>query len=129
MSANSGGMDIEEGSYSSHEFESRTSEITAMRWVRGFGVATVFILLTACVVLFADPSATILGQKVSSIKTQIEKTGTALTGINAGGIWVHDVFQPKKVWFHDSGSIHSPAEEAVAAAQKQAKHVSHIFEK
>ncbi len=123
MSSNSGGMDIEEGSYSAHVFVSRTNEITDKRWIRGFGVASASALMTACVLLFAAPSTTFLGQK-THVKAQIEKTGIALTGINAGGLWIHDEFQPRRVWFHDSGSIHSPADEAVAAAQKQAKHVS-----
>jgi hypothetical protein len=113
-------MDIVEGSYSSQVFETRTKEIS--QWARAFGVATAFILMMSCVVLLVGSSTTILGQ--SAIKTHMEKKGTVLTGINAGGMWIHDEFQPRRVWFHDSGSIHSPAEEAVAAAQKQAKHVS-----
>jgi hypothetical protein len=126
--ANSGGMDIAEGSSQSctlHVFETRNNQIAAQRWARFGSVATVFILLITCVVLLASPSTTILGVS-PPVKAHI-KTGAVSTGINAGGIWIHDQFQPKKVWFQDSGSIHSPAEVAVAAARKQAMHVSTLI--
>jgi hypothetical protein len=127
MSANSGDMNIVVGSSQSctpFVFETKNNQIAAQRWARIVGVATVFILLIACVVLLARPVSTILGE--SPVKS-IVKSGTAETGINAGGIWIHDEFQPKKVWFDDSGSIHSPAERAVEAARKQAMHVSTLI--